>query len=237
MKKKFWKWVKDSAAKKNILRLDGLIDDWKIDSEDSLTTPQEFRAELDACKGDIELFINSPGGNVFAAAEIFSMLKEYRGGRITAKIPAFCASAATIIAMSAATVEISPLAFMVIHDPFVDCFGTEKDLMEGAKFLRDLKANIIEIYRQKTGLSRDKISDLMDAETYMNAEKAVELHFADRLMFEEKTAAQMYSASRNEPLLFKIYRASSSEAKSIRKDPRRRLIVGCNYEWRKSDEV
>ena len=237
MKKKFWKWVKDSAAKKNILRLDGLIDDWKIDSEDSLTTPKEFREELNSCKGDIEVYINSPGGNVFAAAEIFSMLKEYRGGRITAKIPAFCASAATIIAMASETIEISPLAFMMIHDPFVDCFGTEKDLMEGAKFLRDLKANIIEIYRQKTGLSRDKISDLMDAETYMNAEKAIELGFADKFMFEEKMTARMYSASRNEPLLFKIYRASSSEAKSIRKDPRRRLIVGCNYEWRKSDEA
>lgn len=224
---KFWKWTKDLA--KNVLRIDGVISDWKVDDDDSLTTPKEFRNELNSCKGNIELIINSPGGNVFSAAEIYSMLKEYDKGEITAKIPAFCASAASVIAMAAKTIEISPLAFLCIHNPFVDvAFGTEKDLSDGAKFLHDLKENIINVYQQKTGLPREKISALMDAETYMNAQKAIELHFADKLMFsdEEGTTAQMYSPRRDVNLLFKIYQSSNDVEKSITKDPRRRLILG-----------
>lgn len=215
------------------MRLDGTISDWKVDTDDSLTTPKEFREELNACTGDIEIYINSPGGNVFSAAEIFAMLKEYRGGEITAKIPAFCASAASVIAMAAKTIEISPLAFLCIHNPFVDiAFGTEKDLSDGAKFLHSLKESIIHIYQQKTKLSRDKISALMDAETYMNAQKAVELHFADKLMFtdEEGTTAQMYSGNRDVNLLFKIYQATQNSAvKSITKNPRSRLMLGCDW--------
>ncbi len=227
---KFWKWTKNE--KKNILRLDGVISDWKIDEGDSLTTPKEFRQELSRCKGDIEICINSPGGNIFAAAEIYAMLKEH-SGKITAKIPAYAASAASVIAMSADVVEISPLAFLCIHNPYVDVFGgEEKDLADGAKFLHDLKESITDIYQDKTKLPRAKISELMDEETCMNARQALQLHFADKLMFEDKegTTAQMYSARRDINLLFKVYRATQNSAvKSITKNPRSRLMLGCDW--------
>ena len=199
MKNKFWNWTKNEETGERILRLDGVIDDFKWGVDDNLTTPKEFREELQASEGDIVIYINSPGGNTDSAAEIYAMLKEYSGGKITVKIPAFAASAATIIAMAADTVEISPIAFMMIHNPYLDfAWGEEKDLIHAAQYLADLKENIINVYEIKTGLSREKIAELMDAETYMNAKKAVELHFADKIMFEENQqgegmTAEMYS--------------------------------------------
>ena len=204
MKNKFWNWTTNLTDDENtlrILRIDGVIDDWKCDIEDNLTTPKEFREELNSTSGDIQLYINSPGGNIFAAAEIYSMLKEYSGGKITVKIPSFAASAATIIAMAGDTVEVSLLAILCIHNPFLDwVWGEEKDMIQAANYLAELKENIINAYELKTKLPRQQISDLMDAETYMNAKKAVELHFADKIMFDdeeenevEELKAEMYS--------------------------------------------
>lgn len=203
MKNKFWNWSKNEETGERVLRLDGVIHDWtwfdeffKDTEDDSLNTPKEFREELNAVTGDIELYINSPGGNIFSAAEIYAMLKEYNSGKITVKIPSFAASAATIIAMAGDTIEVSPLAVLCIHNPFLDWVsGEEKDMKQAAEYLADLKENIITAYELKTKLSRQEISDLMDAETYMNAQKAVELHFADKIMFEEneEMTAEMYS--------------------------------------------
>lgn len=192
MKNKFWAWSENNASR--ILRLDGVIGDY----EDC--TPADFRRELNNRDGDIELFINSPGGNVFAAAEIYGMLKEYRRGKITAKIFAFCASSASIIACACDSVEIAPLGFMLIHNPSTSIFdGEEADLRHGAEFLSDLKNSIVGIYRQKTELSAETISKLMDAETCMNAQKAFELKFVDKIMFSDEKATndlipQIYSS-------------------------------------------
>lgn len=192
MKNKFWAWSENDSSR--ILRLDGVIGEY----EDC--TPADFRQELNSRDGNIELFINSPGGNVFAAAEIYGMLKEYRRGKITAKIFAFCASSASIIACACDSVEIAPLGFVLIHNPSTSIFdGEERDLKNAAEFLRDLKNSVVGIYRQKTGLSAEKISKLMDAETCMNAQKAFELKFADKIMYADEKVAnnlipQIYSA-------------------------------------------
>lgn len=200
MKNKFWSWSKNENER--ILRLDGVIHDWtwfdEIFDEGELTTPKEFREELNSATGDIVLYINSVGGNIFSAAEIYTMLKEYQG-KITVKIPSFAASAATIIACAGDSVEVSPLAVLCIHNPFLDFVtGDEKEMLKAADYLADLKENVINAYEMKTKLSRQTISDLMDAETYMNAQKAVELHFADKIMFDddkvEQVQAQMYSS-------------------------------------------
>lgn len=234
MKKKFWKWTKNKNTGKRILRLDGVIDDWKFSDDDSLTTPKEFREELNAGTGDIELYINSPGGNIFAAAEIYSMLKEYDGGHIVAKVPAFAASAATVVMCASDVVEVGELAMLCIHNPFLECFcGNEQDLEEGIKFLRELKESIAAIYRQKTGLSRDKISELMDAESYINSKKALELHFADKLMgdTQEELSPQIYQSKPNVNLLFRAYQMKSAEkTKSIVGDPYKRILLGSDHE-------
>ena len=129
MKTKFWSWSKNEDSDERILRLDGVIHDWtwfdEFLDDGEINTPKEFREELNVMAGDIELYINSPGGNIFSAAEIYTMLKEYKGGKITVKIPSFAASAATIIAMAGDTIEVSPLAVLCIHNPFLDWVSGE----------------------------------------------------------------------------------------------------------------
>lgn len=106
--KKFWNWIKDSDETRT-LRLEGPIDEESFWGDE--ITPQMFRDELNAGEGDVTVWINSPGGNVFAAAEIYTMLKDYKG-RITVKIDAIAASAASVVAMAGDVVQMSPVAML-----------------------------------------------------------------------------------------------------------------------------
>ena len=99
--KKFWNWIKNSDDTR-ILRLEGPIDEESFWGDE--ITPQMFRDELESGEGDVTVWINSPGGNVFAAAEIYTMLKDYKGS-ITVKIDAIAASAASVVAMAGDTVQ------------------------------------------------------------------------------------------------------------------------------------
>ena len=179
MKRKFWNWVRNEGEKR-ILLLDGEISDetWWGDE----ITPQMFRSELNAAEGDIDLWINSPGGDCYAAAQIYNMLMEYKGN-VNVKIDGIAASAASVVAMAGSTVEISPLGMLMIHNPMTISIGDTHEMERTITFLAEIKESIINAYELKTGLSRAKISRLMDAETWMNAKKAVELGFADSVLY------------------------------------------------------
>ena len=179
MKRKFWNWVRNEGEKR-ILLLDGEISDetWWGDE----VTPQIFRSELHAAEGDIDLWINSPGGDCYAAAQIYNMLMEY-SGKVAVKIDGIAASAASVVAMAGSTVEISPLGILMIHNPMTVSIGDTHEMERTITFLSEIKESIINAYEIKTGLSRAKISRLMDAETWMNAKKAVELGFADSVLY------------------------------------------------------
>ena len=179
MKRKFWNWVRNEGEKRTLL-LDGEISDetWWGDE----VTPQMFRSELHAAEGDIDLWINSPGGDCYAAAQIYNMLMEYKGN-VTVKIDGIAASAASVVAMAGSTVEISPLGMLMIHNPMTVSIGDTHEMERTIMFLAEIKESIINAYEIKTGLSRAKISRLMDAETWMNAKKAVELGFADSVLY------------------------------------------------------
>ncbi len=141
-------------------------------------TPQLFKDELNAGSGDITLWINSPGGDCIAAAQIFNMLSDYPG-HITVKIDGIAASAASVIAMAGDEVLMSPVSMMMIHNPATCAFGDHTDMQKAIDMLSEVKESIINAYVRKTGQSRAKLSHLMDAVTWMNAGKAVELGFAD----------------------------------------------------------
>ena len=148
-------------------------------------TPQSFRDELYAEEGDITLWLNSPGGNVFAAAEIYTMLRDYpRNVRVC--IASIAASAASVIAMAGNTVEMSPTALLFVHDPSTIAMGNARDMEKAIATLNEVKESIINAYMAKTGLSHNRISKLMSDETWINAKKAVELGFADVILFDEK---------------------------------------------------
>lgn len=178
MKRKFWNWVRDDNG--STLYLNGEISDetWFGDE----VTPKLFRDELEASKGDITIWINSPGGDVFAAAQIYNMLMEYKGS-VTVKIDGLAASAASVIAMAGTQVLMSPVAMMMIHNPMTVAIGDSQEMKKAIEMLSEVKESIINAYEIKSGLSRAKISRLMDAESWFNAKKAVEMGFADDLLF------------------------------------------------------
>ena len=180
--KKFWNWIKDSDETRT-LRLEGPIDEESFWGDE--ITPQMFRDELNAGEGDVTVRINSPGGNVFAAAEIYTMLKDYKGS-ITVKIDAIAASAASVVAMAGDTVQMSPVAMLMIHDPSTVAMGNTKDMEKAIEVLNEVKESIINAYASKSGLSHARIANLMSNETWMNAKKAVELGFADEILFSKK---------------------------------------------------
>lgn len=180
MKRKFWNWVRNENDESRTLFLNGEISDetWYGDE----VTPKMFKEELQDGEGDITVWINSPGGDVFAAAQIYNMLMDYKGN-VTVKIDGLAASAASVIAMAGTEVQMSPVAMMMIHNPATIAIGDSSEMKKAIDMLDEVKESIMNAYEIKTGLSRSRISHLMDAESWFNAKKAVELGFADKLLF------------------------------------------------------
>ena len=158
-----------------------------------------FREELNAGSGDITVWINSPGGDCVAAAQIYNMLMDYRGS-VTVKIDGIAASAASVIAMAGTKVLVSPVSMLMIHNPATIASGDAAEMQKAIAMLDEVKESIINAYEIKTGMSRAKLSHLMDAETWMDAHTAVDLGFADEIMARPADAgAENHAAG---PMLF-----------------------------------
>lgn len=198
--KKFWTWnQKEKQAEKpeRTLVLNGIIaeDSW-FDDE---VTPMLFKEELNAGKGDVTVWLNSPGGDCFAAAQIYNMLTGYPG-KVTVKVDAVAASAATVVAMAGDEVQMSPVAMMMIHNPAMMAAGDHNAMKKAIEMLQETKESILNAYERRTHLSRAKLARLMDDETWMDARKAVELGFADRII-EPVSGGESLSERRPEPML------------------------------------
>ena len=188
--KKFWNWVKNDAGESDVpdtpstrtLYLNGVIASESWYGEE--VTPQLFKDELESDNGDIEVWINSVGGDVMAATQIYNMLKSYKG-KVTVKIDSLAASAASVIAMAGDEVLMSPLSLLMVHNPLTIAAGDVSDMQKAIDMLDEVKESIINAYELKSGLSRAKISHMMDCETWLSAKKAVELGFADSIMFSD----------------------------------------------------
>ena len=188
--KKFWDWKNKvinqdgNETTQRILFLNGTIaeESW-FDDE---VTPKIFKDELMNGEGDITVWINSPGGDCIAAAQIYNMLMEYKGD-VTVKIDGIAASAASVIAMAGTKVLMSPVSMLMIHNPMTIAFGNKGEMEKAISMLDEVKESIINAYEIKTGLSRTKLSHLMDQETWMDANKAVELGFADDILKRSET--------------------------------------------------
>lgn len=180
--KKFWNWVSNEEGR--ILYLDGVIaeESWYDDD----VTPKQFKNELNKDSGDIDIWINSPGGDVFAASQIYNMLMDYKG-HVTVKIDGIAASAASVIAMAGKDILMSPVSMMMIHNPMTIAFGDTSEMKKAISMLSEVKESIINAYELKTGLSRTKLSQLMDGESWFNSKKAIELGFADEIMFQNES--------------------------------------------------
>ena len=181
--KKFWKWKNqaptETAPTERTLYLNGTIAEESWFDDD--VTPRLFKEELMSGDGNITVWINSPGGDCVAAAQIYNMLMDYPHD-VTVKIDGIAASAASVIAMAGTKVLMSPVSMLMIHNPMTVAMGDTGEMQKAIEMLASVKDSIINAYEIKTGLSRVKLSHLMDAETWMDAGKAVELGFADEVM-------------------------------------------------------
>ena len=177
--KKFWNWKNKTEMAERTLFLNGTIAEESWFDDD--VTPQLFKNELMSGSGNITVWINSPGGDCVAAGQIYNMLMDYKGD-VTVKIDGIAASAASVIAMAGTKVLVSPVSMLMIHNPMTAAFGNSEEMQRAIEMLGSVKDSIINAYEIKTGLSRAKLSRLMDAETWMDANKAVELGFADGIM-------------------------------------------------------
>lgn len=188
----FWRWKNQaSEQEERVLELYGTIAEESWFDDD--VTPQMFRNELFSGKGPITLWINSPGGDCIAASQIYTMLMDYPD-EVTVKIDGVAASAASVIAMAGTKVLMAPTALMMIHNPATITMGDHEDMKRAIEMLDEVKESIINAYEIKTGVSRIKLSHLMDAETWMNANKAIELGFADDVLKDEKQSEPTFSA-------------------------------------------
>jgi ATP-dependent Clp protease protease subunit len=185
--KKFWNWARDEDSGARTLYLDGVIAEESWFDDD--VTPKAFKAELTAGEGDIVIWLNSPGGDCIAASQIYTMLMDYKG-KVTVKIDGIAASAASVIAMSGTTVLMAPTALMMVHNPLTVAIGDSEEMQKAIAMLSEVKESIINAYEIKTGQTRTKLSHLMDAETWLNAKKAIELGFADEILEDDKKRQQ-----------------------------------------------
>jgi ATP-dependent Clp protease protease subunit len=186
MTSKFWKFQNSVESNGTELILEGPIasESWWGDE----VTPQEFREELKNHTGDkLTVVLNSGGGDVFAGLSIYNALREL-DAEVTIRVDGLAASIASIIAMAGDKVIMSPGSLMMIHRPSVFAAGNVDDLDKAKDLLLKIEESITPIYTQKTGLSVEKIADMLENETWMSAEEAVELGFADEVIKTEKAS-------------------------------------------------
>ena len=186
-KKRFWEWKNQAdEGSERVLELYGTIAETSWFDDD--VTPQMFHDELFAGKGPVTVWLNSPGGDCIAASQIYTMLMDYQDD-VTIKIDGIAASAASVIAMAGTRVLMAPTALMMIHNPMTGAYGNHTDMEKAIEMLDEVKESILNAYEIKTSLSRAKLSHLMDSETWMNANKAIELGFADDILKDSKKDA------------------------------------------------
>jgi len=183
-KKRFYNFARDADTGERELYIEGDIADsvWFGDE----CTPAAFRAELFGGKGDITLWINSNGGDCVAASQIYTFLMDYEGD-VTVKIFGMAASAASVIAMAGTKVLMSPTALMLIHNPWTIAVGDKAEMQRAGVLLDEVKESILNAYEIKTGLSRVKLSHLMDEEKPMSVHTAIALGFCDGILEPNRT--------------------------------------------------
>ena len=176
MGKQFWRFVKNEAGDSELF-LEGVIaqESW-FDDE---VTPKQFREQLDSHPGNITVRINSPGGDAFAGVQIYNMLKD-RKDTVTMLVDGLAASAASVVAMAGDKIVMNTGSMMMIHKASTMAWGNEEEMQEVIEMLKKVDDNLISIYIARTGKSEAEVKELLAGQgTWMTAEEAVELGFAD----------------------------------------------------------
>lgn len=180
---KFWRWDVVAAGESELI-LEGVIasESWWEDE----VTPKMFRDDLATHPGAVTVRINSPGGDVGAGVAIYNMLNEHDGD-VTVKVDGIAASIASLISMAGDKIIMLPGSMMMVHYPWTIAAGNADDMAQVVEMLEKTGESMVPIYAARTGQSEDKINELLKAETWMTAQDAVDLGFADEAV-EAKTS-------------------------------------------------
>jgi len=182
MSRSFWNFITVNEMVE--LRIDGdIVDDgmaWIYEwFGEPASSPNAFRKELKKHEGkDLNIWIDSYGGDVTAAAGIYHALLAHKGKK-TVIIDSKAMSAASVIAMAGDKILVNPMSVMMIHNPWTGARGEAEDMRHTADVLDTIKETIVNAYANKTKRSRKEISEMMDAETWMDAKEAIKAGFAD----------------------------------------------------------
>jgi ATP-dependent Clp protease protease subunit len=180
MKNKFWRFNAAADGDSAELLLYGTIADESWWSDE--ISPKQFSADL-AALGNIKnltLRINSYGGDVFAANAMFNILKQHPA-KVTVRIDGIAASAATIVMLAGDEVVMPVNAMIMIHNPWTIAMGDAREMRAAADLLDTVRDTILATYQTKTGLSRQELINMMNSETWMTADEAVDKGFADKV--------------------------------------------------------
>lgn len=192
---KFWQVRAAEEQSAGELLLYGEISDatWWGDE----VTPKQFRDDLQGL-GDIKelrIYINSPGGDVFAGSAIYSILKRHSARKLV-YVDGLAASAASLIAMAGDKITMPVNAMIMVHNPWMIVMGDAPTMRKAADDLDKIRESMIAVYQARTGLDQEKIVELLDAETWMTAEEAVKLGFADEVEEAKQVAASVAGQGR-----------------------------------------
>ena len=153
-------------------------------------TAQEFITDIKDLKDTpINLRINSLGGDVFDGMAMYNVIKR-REAKTTVYIEGIAASIATIISLGADEVVMAENSLFMIHNAWGGTMGEAKDMRKTAETLEKITGELTDIYRKKTGLSYDALAEMMDEETWLNANEALEMGFIDTISDSIKVAAK-----------------------------------------------
>lgn len=148
------------------------------------TSPSIISNAIKEANGEpLNIKINSPGGDIFSASEIYSELRDYKG-EVNIKITGIAASAASVISMAGKS-SMSPTAQLMVHNVSTSTSGDYRDMDHMSEVLKNANDTIANAYMCKSGMTREQALELMNNETYLTAQKAKELGLIDEIMFED----------------------------------------------------
>lgn len=211
--KRFWKFSNEVSSAGKELYIDGVISDesWWGDE----ATPQQLREELQkfANGQPLTVVLNSVGGDVFAGLAMYNALREL-DSEVTVRVDGLAASIASVIAMAGDNIIMSPGSMMMVHRPSTIAWGNAEEMQKTIELLETIEESIFPIYADRTGLSIEQVTELVNAETWMSAEKAVELGFADSLAKSVKKSEEAPQDSMKGILAFSMKATNEAIAKS-----------------------
>ncbi len=227
---KYWKITNKKDTDTGVIEIyDQIGKDWWTGEG---VTPKGFSEELKEIKNvsTLELHVNSPGGSFFDGMTIYNMLKKHKATNKIAYVDGLAASAASFIVLAMDKVVIPKNAFMMIHRASTCVCGNVNDLLDVIDFLKKVDNSIVNIYQEKTGISKEKIEQLLDSETWLTGEEAVEKGFADEL----EEAVDVAACAKG--FDFKNYKNVPEQVKN-KKNKVSNLYVTVDIKTKKIDEL